>query len=90
MTCIIGRLACEGPNQKLRIVDYEQEEEGQRAYPRPVYSPGVGPPIKKPKAVPRQVLKNEYWRAGKMRTVSSVFDLGIPIRLRLKGRRTGA
>lgn len=61
--------------RRIHIVGYVFDEEGQRRYPRAIYTIGDEPDAKKPVPQPKET-KRRYLEARKAR-VASVFELGL-------------
>lgn len=70
--------------QRIHIVDYVYDEEGQQTYPRPLYRYGAGPNASRPAVSGNRTRKQEEYQLLKMRTITSVFDLSVPYADRIK------
>lgn len=75
----------EGP-PRLHVSAWIFDEEGQRYYPRAVYSLGNGPNVRKPK-VKRNEVSKRYRERVKFK-VASVFDLGLTRRQQRERRQS--
>lgn len=89
---IAAELRLETPNRvtaalhgskEFHIHSYRRDEDGGRLYPRALYAYGPGRDTPKPKPLTR-VEYNKRSKAKMKRTVTSVWDLGIPSRDRKK------
>jgi len=67
----------------FHIYSYRRDEDGGRLYPRALYAYGPGKNAPKPKPLTK-VEYNKRNKAKMKRTVTSVWDLGIPSRDRRK------
>lgn len=75
----VSRLARKSPRagKRIHVVDYVNDMEGERRYPRAVYALGDRHDKQKPAPDPLEV-KRRYWARRKCRlTANSVFHLGM-------------
>jgi transcriptional regulator with XRE-family HTH domain len=72
----------------LHIARWQFDHPGQVRYPRPVWALGDRPNAAKPTAAATARLRDvRTYHERKGRSVTSVFDLGVPVKRRLAGER---
>jgi hypothetical protein len=81
---ILGRLMRQSVTKPKRvyILDWTYDSEGARRYPRPIYAVGDKKDKPMPKASPAE--NQRRYKQKKSKMVNSVFQLGVPIKMRFK------